>query len=105
MITLDPARLERIWHKCPELRPVIDGSRLEYGSVLHLESWCISSIGPENYVGECGPDLAAALIRDRCVLWLMERADDTGKSFHFCLKPDPTKALLLAVEAALGITG
>lgn len=116
---IDPKLIERLWEKCPELRP--EGMSI-HGGVLHAWSMCRCDFDPP-----MSDAYAHALIRDRIVWWLAEKglylhpvtrggdewffqlmANDTRLEHLMCesghdLGADPTLACILAAERVLGL--
>ena len=106
---IDPKRMERIWKACPELRP----EQMEWWK----DDACWFANGQPDGIT---PMIAAALIRDKCVWWLVfakwarlrPLADgieiwwDSSNADGFevlARHADPTEACLLAVERVLGL--
>ncbi len=129
---LDPARLERIWEREPDLRPTLAGTEAADNEPVWLHVRLFDDQRSFWFANERGtvglsrwvvhPDLAAALIRDRCVWWLVDREWQDGSYLTIDREdggparwsvgsglddgpfaPDPTTALLVAVERVLGI--
>ncbi len=112
---IDPTRMERIWAKEPALRP----EGLECPIHGHDPCWVLKMQGARWFPIE--QPIAAALIRDTCVWWLAENyyaapgrsstgiwgliRYDLGAGVCYSLgdSTDPTEAVLLAVEAVLGL--
>lgn len=67
---IDPKRLERIWAACPELRPDLGGSPLEY---LPEEPGQAAS-GWWSQMCSLSEHIVDAIVRDRIIWWLAERA-------------------------------
>lgn len=108
---ISPARMERIWKACPELRP--------FDLQVPSEGIYCFHIGGKTMHHE----VASALIRDRCMWWAAERGGDDGvfltrnsRGFpQVCTcrdgvaidgdstSDDPTEACLNMVERLLGL--
>lgn len=95
MTTISPARIERLWAACPELRP------------FQMTDLCGSvTIGDATLT--LFPDFAHALIRDKIVWWLANKIDCKRQwqwliNDRHSLHLHPTLACILAAERDLGL--
>lgn len=115
---ISPARMERIWEKCPELRPeglTRDGGY--FGNEWSLAEWTRRTVGHGDSVKASLPErVAATMIRDACVLWAAKyRLEIWKKDYGYLVRgntddglglvggwnSDPTEACLQGIERHL----
>ena len=127
-MSINPKRIERLWEKCPELRPDVAGDKMGFNG-QNVGTWCSRHIPLESPFIPMAYDTAHALIRDKIVWWLVDwqdkhRADAPyprlgrksigsrnygilmGDSFtpgSWSEDEDPTLACILAAERVLGM--